>query len=149
MHSTAIMRNRGWIEMRVVEGPAVDSLDLLRDWQAELRGHWVSGLSWLLASDVTLTSTPPDPGLRLVLPQPGCEVTTPCRGRPRGVFVSRLHVTDCRQSSRTCWQVLSVCLCLLQLAGRFLVGSSISPLSYTEGHHIRLACVLVACRCTE
>lgn len=91
------------------------------DRQAELRGLGISGLPWL-DSDLLSWSL----------------WVNDCAEAGWAQFVETLHVTVCHQSSRVCWHVLLVRLDLFQLAGRPLVGSSISPLSYTEGHHIRL-----------
>lgn len=143
VQSVAIRRNSWGIKIWIVRGLTLDLVGWLKDWQAGLRGRWVNGLSApCLGCDAGLLSWSL---LCLAWPQLGVELMTFCWGRWVCLrAVEMLHVTACRQSSQMCWEVMSVCLFLFQLACRLLVGRSISPLSCTEGHHIRLVRALLS-----
>lgn len=130
--------NSWGIKIWIVRGLMLDVVGWLEDWQTGLRGRRVKGLSApCLGCEADLLSWSPsarrgvnDFPLRLS----GVRLTA----------AEMLRVTVCRRSSRMCWQVLSVCLRLFQLAGRLHVGRSISPLLCTEGHRVRLVRALLS-----
>lgn len=144
-----------WLSIWVVVRPVAIMGDRLGNWDMDCQGidfgfGWLTGgltgrVQRSLGKGSVGSLWPPLP---ITFPVWSClshELMTFCWGRVSGVCIEDVEMLQvCRQSSRMCWQVLSFCLYLFQLAGRLLVGRSTSPLSDTEGHHIRLACVLLS-----